>query len=152
MKKSKCRVFYGLSDEHPIVAVVGLGANNAGYNDAEGIDEDRENIRLAIATGARTLREIGSVDEIDVDDCGDGVAAAEGSNLSLYSYDELKGSSLKKTKIKLNPLNSDAIPKWNYGQTLADGQNFTRKLMETPANIMTPTRFANIAVESLTHL
>ena len=138
------------------MAVVGLGPNNAGYNDAEGIDEDRENIRTAIASGARTLRDIGSIDEIDVDDCGDGVAAAEGSHLSLHCYDELKGDSLRKPKIKLNPLSSstdsEAALKWNYGQTLANGQNLTRVLMETPANRMTPTIFANIAVEKLTKL
>ncbi|CAG2104682.1 unnamed protein product, partial [Medioppia subpectinata] len=156
LKKSKCRVFYGLSPSHPVVAVVGLGPNNAGYNDAEEVDEDRENIRTAIAVGARTLRDIGTIDEIDVDDCGDGVAAAEGSHLILYNYDELKGDSLKKPVIKLNHLNalndSSAESKWNYGQSLAVGQNFTRKLMETPANLMTPTKFANIAVQELTKL
>ena len=137
------------------MAVVGLGPNNAGYNDAEGIDEDRENIRSAIAAGTRTLRDVGTIDEIDVDDCGDGVAAAEGSHLILYNYDELKGESLKKANIKLNLLNQsdDSVAvKWNYGQTLANGQNLTRKLADTPANRMTPTIFSNIAVEELTKL
>lgn len=135
--------------------MVGLGPNNAGYNDAEGIDDDRENIRMAIAVGARTLRDIGSIEEIDVDDCGDGVAAAEGTHLTLHNYDELKGESLKKPILKLNLLNTSdesAAIKWNYGQTLASGQNFTRRLMETPANRMTPTIFGNIAVEELTKL
>lgn len=139
-----------------MVAVVGLGLNNAGYNDAEEVDEDRENIRTAMAVGARTLRDIGSIDEIDVDDCGDGVAAAEGSHLGLYYFDELKGDSYKKSTVLLNHFNStndpEAALKWKFGQQLANGQNLTRRLMETPANIMTPTRFANIAVELLSKL
>ncbi|XP_054167234.1 cytosol aminopeptidase-like [Oppia nitens] len=156
LKKNKCRVFYGLSPTHPVVAVVGLGPNNAGYNDSEEIDEDRENIRSAISVGTRTLRDLGSIDQIDVDDCGDGVAAAEGSHLILYNYDELKGESLKKSNVNLNHLNVSKDPeaelKWNYGLTLAKGQNITRRLMETPANLMTPTRFGNIAVEELSKL
>jgi len=38
---------------------------------------------------------------------------------------------------------------WNFGYLLANGQNFTRRLMEMPANLMTPTVFSNIAVEEL---
>ena len=38
---------------------------------------------------------------------------------------------------------------WNRGRTLAEGQNFARVLMETPANHMTPTRIGEIAKEKL---
>ena len=32
---------------------------------------------------------------------------------------------------------------------LAEGQNFARRLMETPANLMTPTKFADEAQSKL---
>ena len=38
---------------------------------------------------------------------------------------------------------------WNRGKILAEGQNLARSLMEAPANVMTPTRFAEIASEKL---
>lgn len=156
LKKSKCRVFYDMISNYPVVAVVGLGPNNAGYNDLEEVEEDRENIRTAMAVGVRTLRDIGSIDEIDVDDCGDGVAAAEGSHLGLYYFDELKSEVFKKPVVRLNHFNntndSEAALKWNYGYLLANGQNLTRRLMETPANLMTPTHFANTAVDLFSKL
>lgn len=138
------------------MAVVGLGSHNAGFNELEEIEEDRENIRAAAAIGARALRDVGSVDEIDVDDCGDPVAAAEGSLLGLFYFDELKGESLKKPSVRVNHYNvsndESAATKWQFGSLLATGQNNARRLMEMPANLMTPTRFASIAVEQFAGL
>lgn len=34
--------------------------------------------------------------------------------------------------------------RWTRGATLAEGQNIARRLMETPANILTPTNFAQV--------
>lgn len=139
-----------MSPEHPILAVVGLGPEDAGINELEEIDEKRENIRAAVAAGARSLRDLGSeVDEILVDDCSDPEAAAEGGVLGLFYYDELKSENYKKRQVKLSPLNnsSDSLSKWQRGVILANGQNIARRLMETPANLMTPTRFGEIATE-----
>ena len=128
------------------MSVVGLGSEDAGINELEEIDEKRENIRAAVAAGARSLRDLGSeVDEIVVDDCSDPEAAAEGGVLGLYYYDELKSENYKKRQVKLTPLN--ASNEWQRGVILANGQNIARKLMETPANLMTPTRFGEIATE-----
>ena len=38
---------------------------------------------------------------------------------------------------------------WKRGQVLGEGQNFARELMEPPANVMTPTRFGQVATERL---
>lgn len=38
---------------------------------------------------------------------------------------------------------------WTRGTILAEGQNLSRYLMEAPANIMTPSRFAEIAQDKL---
>ena len=38
---------------------------------------------------------------------------------------------------------------WQRGVLFASGQNLARRLMETPANEMTPTKFAEIVEENL---
>jgi len=156
--KGKSRILYDLSPEWQIAAVIGLGPVDAGFNELEEVDEKRENIRAAVAGGARTLREVlsssgdknsGDLDEIVVDDCHDPEAAAEGVTLGLYYYDELKSDQYKKKQVKVTPLTKEAevLEKWNRGVVLATGQNIARKLMETPANLMTPTIFARKAEE-----
>lgn len=148
LSKGKSRVFYDISPDHPIVAVVGLGPNDASFNELEQVHENHENIRSAVAAGARALREA-SVDEILVDDCHDPQSAAEGGTLGLFSYDELKSSSHKKRKVKLSLLlaNETNTPAWERGVILANGQNLARRLAETPANLMTPTIFTQQARE-----
>lgn len=147
------RVFYGITSELPVVAVVGLGPSNAGFNELEELDEKSENVRASISAGVRTLRDLGGIDQIDVDSCdGYATAAAEGASLGLWYFDELKCSALKKPQVKINLLDKDdaALEKqWNEGITLATGQNLCRSLEENPANIMTPTNFAKIASEKL---
>ena len=146
--KGKTRVLYDVSATYPIVSVVGLGPVDAGFNELEEVDEKRENIRAAVASGARTLRDLGAdLDEILVDDCQDAEAAAEGGHLALHVYDELKSENLKKRRVKLSLLNEEAATAWQRGVVLATGQNLARRLMETPANKMTPTIFANTVKE-----
>lgn len=154
IKKGKVRVFYNLSSNLPLVAVVGLGPNNAAFNELEELDELAENVRGAVANGVRTLRDLGSVEEIEVDGCTRPTEASEGANLGLFYFDELKGTSYKKPKVKVNLLGGSASDqhKWSLGTKHADGQNLARTLMENPANIMTPTKFASIATEKLTKL
>lgn len=145
------RTFYGLTQDLPIVAVVGLGPNNAGINELEELDEKNENIRAAIASGVRSLRDLGAIDEVDVDSCDNATSAAEGAALGLYYFDELKSAALKKPQIKLNLIQNDVSDeqKWNLGCMNAAGQNLCRSLEENPANIMTPTAFAKIASDKL---
>lgn len=152
LKKCKVRIFYDLSPEYPVVAVVGLGPANAGYNELEEIDEKNENIRAAIAAGARALRDLGSISEIDVDGCENALCASEGANLGLYYFDELKAAHLKKSPVAVNLLDGDdkaAAEAWGTGVILSQAQNFCRSLMENPANIMTPTNFAELSAEKL---
>lgn len=134
-------------DEYPITVVVGLGPPEAGVNDLEGVHEGRENVRAAVAGGVRAVRDLkANVDEVVVDDCHDAEAAAEGAVLGLYYYDDLKSEKYKKPKMNVSLANvsndSTVQSKWNRGVILADGQNLARRLMETPANLMTPTIFS----------
>lgn len=151
LKKGKSRIFYGLDQHYCCVNVVGLGPHTAGYNELEEYDERKENIRGAIAVGSKQLRECGAA-EIDVDTCDDAEAAAEGGNLGLFTYDELKAKSSQKPVVILRPLGNEGIDKWKIGVIKAEAQNIARRLMESPANIMTPTRFGQIAQNVLTPL
>lgn len=144
-KKAKAKTYHSLHADYPVVSVVGLGAPNAGYNEFEEIDEKRENIRVAMAIGAKSVRDEQGVDEIHFDSCGDAEAAAEGAHLSLYSYDELKSEKYKKKVVKINVYQGeDAATKQAFekGATLAKAQNICRRFAEMPANFLTPTNFA----------
>lgn len=55
MKKGKTRIFYNLSPEHEIVAAVGLGKQNLGYNALEEIEEGKEAVRSAASGGYTKL-------------------------------------------------------------------------------------------------
>lgn len=120
---------------------------NAAINELEGLNEARENIRVAVSAGSRTLRDLGAdIDEVLVDDCNDAEAAAEGGVLGLYYFDELKADKYKQKPLRLGLLNSGdkvSAANWERGVIAANGQNLARRLMEMPANLMTPTIFAN---------
>ena len=87
------------------------------------------------------------IEEVLVDDCGDSEAAAEGAHLALWSYDALKAKKETLKALNIKPLSQedDSIP-WSSGVKKAKGQNFARTLMETPANYMTPTLFAQVPI------
>lgn len=100
------------------------------------------------------MRDLGSIGSIEVDPSTDARSAAEGANLGLYYYDVLKGQKLKKPVVNTALFAGEKaeVEEWNVGQVLANGQNLCRHLKESPANLMTPTIFANIAKEKLTPL
>ena len=68
--KGKCRIFCAQVKEYNGIAVVSLGKQNVGYNEYEEIEEGRENVRTAVATGVKQLQDAG-IKSIDVDPCGD---------------------------------------------------------------------------------
>ncbi|XP_040274993.1 cytosol aminopeptidase [Bufo bufo] len=141
LKKGKTRVFYGLHEEFPSVAVVGLGKPSAGVNQQELWNESKENIRSAVSVGCRQMQDM-EIECVDVDPCGDAQAAAEGAVLGLFEYDELK--SKKKKKVSAQLYGSQDLDAWQKGVSYAEGQNLARYLMESPANYITPSKFAEI--------
>lgn len=148
-KKGRAKVFYNLHPEYPVVSVVGLGSPSAGYNEAEDLDERRENVRSSIATAAKSVRDEQGVDEVHFDPCGDAEACAEGAHLALYHFDELKSEKYKKKVVKIDVYNTTGDAKiqesFERGAKLAKAQNFCRRLAEMPANHMTPTIFSKTA-------
>ena len=50
LEPGKCRVLYGVSENFPVVAVVGLDQKEKEYPDLEELDGKRESIRTAVAS------------------------------------------------------------------------------------------------------
>ncbi|XP_007955552.2 cytosol aminopeptidase [Orycteropus afer afer] len=146
LKAGKTRTFHGLHEDFPSVVVVGLGKKTAAVNDQENWHEGKENIRTAVAAGCRQVQEL-EFSSVEVDPCGDAQAAAEGAVLGLYEYDDLKQK--KKVMVSAQLHGSGDQEAWGKGVLFASGQNLARHLMETPANEMTPTRFAEIIEKNL---
>ncbi|KAG8591522.1 hypothetical protein GDO81_000205 [Engystomops pustulosus] len=146
LKKGKTRIFYGLHEEFPSVVVVGLGKPSAGVNEQELWDESKETIRTAVSVGCRHLQDL-EIEHVEVDPCGDAQAAAEGAILGLYEYDELK--TKKKTKVSPQLYASQDVDAWHKGVSYAEGQNLARYLMESPANYITPSKFAEILQQKI---
>ncbi|XP_003411330.1 cytosol aminopeptidase [Loxodonta africana] len=146
LKAGKTRTFHGLHQDYPSVVIVGLGKKAAGVNDQENWHEGKENIRAAVAAGCRQVQDL-EIPFVEVDPCGDAQAAAEGAVLGLYEYDELKQK--KKMMVSAQLHGSGDQEAWQKGVQFASGQNLARHLMETPANEMTPTRFAEIIEKNL---
>nr|XP_034969775.1 cytosol aminopeptidase [Zootoca vivipara] len=102
IKKGKTRIFFavGLLQDFSSVVVVGLGKKAVGVNDQENWNEDKENIRAAVAAGCRQVQDL-EVPCVEVDPCGDAQAAAEGAALGLYEYDELKQKKKPVVEVQL---------------------------------------------------
>ncbi|XP_076992592.1 cytosol aminopeptidase [Tamandua tetradactyla] len=146
LKAGKTRTFHGLHQDFPSVVVVGLGKKAAGIDNQENWHEGKENIRAAVAAGCRQVQDL-EISSVEVDPCGDAQAAAEGAVLGLFEYDDLKHK--KKTVVSAQLHGSGDQEAWQKGVLFASGQNLARHLMETPANEMTPARFAQIIEENL---
>uniref|UniRef100_A0AAR2LY06 Cytosol aminopeptidase n=1 Tax=Pygocentrus nattereri TaxID=42514 RepID=A0AAR2LY06_PYGNA len=146
LKLGKSRVFYGLHQDFASVAVVGLGKKGVGVCGKENWDNCKENIRAAVSAGCRQLQDL-EIPQVEVDPCGDGQSAAEGALLGLFEYDELK--SKKKFPVTPQLHGSADTAAWEKGVLYAEGQNLARRLMEAPANYITPTVFAEAIEQKL---
>lgn len=79
---------------------------------------------------------------MSVDTLGHAEAAAEGATLGTWKY---QGPKSKKPKAlpSIEPF-PDTSNDWKSGVIKAKAQNFARRLMDTPGNLMTPTKFAQV--------
>ncbi|XP_066516537.1 cytosol aminopeptidase [Hoplias malabaricus] len=146
LKQGKSRIFYGLHQEFPSVAVVGLGKKGVGVCGKENWDNCKENIRAAVSAGCRQLQDL-EIPQVEIDPCGDDQAAAEGAVLGLFEYNELK--SKKKVQVTPQLHGSADTAAWEKGVLYGEGQNLARRLMEAPANHVTPTIFAETIEKKL---
>lgn len=149
-RRGEIRILYNVENDFMAIAVVGLGKECLGYNAAEEIDEGKEAVRAGAALGCRELMKL-RPNKIYVETLGNAESAAEGAALAVWIYQELRNPK-KQVKIPALEMHADGDcdwEGWQIGLQKAAAQNLARQLMETPANLMTPTMFAQNAVEVL---
>lgn len=151
-KRGECRLFYDLEPKFPIIAVCGLGDKCLGYDAQEQIDEGKEAVRIAAATGCRALQLL-DVNKIFVESFGHAECAAEGASMSLWQYQdykqEVKRVSMPQLEMHVEPADTSDFEGWTIGVEKASAQNLARELMETPGNLLTPTKFARNVIHAL---
>lgn len=147
-KLGEVRIFYNLEREFASVAVVGLGKECQGYDVFEQMDEGKEAIRIAAAVGAKALQAL-LLQKVYIESFGHAESAAEGAALGVWLYQEKKRRE-HHVHIPQLELHDDCdFTGWQIGLQKAAAQNLARQLMDTSANLMTPTSFAQNAVEVL---
>lgn len=147
-KFGEVRLFYNLDAEYSVVAVVGLGRECQGYDVFEQIDEGKEAIRVAAAVGSQALQEL-KTQRVYLESFGHAESAAEGAALGVWLYQEKKRKERQLHIPQLELYNDCDFTGWQIGLQKAAAQNLARQLMDTSANLMTPTSFAQNAVEVL---
>ncbi|XP_041986274.1 muscle M-line assembly protein unc-89-like [Aricia agestis] len=151
-KLGKYRVFYDLEESFAYVAVAGLGSQGI-CNELEQMNEMKEAIRTAAAVGAAALQKF-KPSTIHLESFGDAEVSAEGAQLSIWKFREYRRASSSEVipAPKLELYDDCNFDGWKKGQLKAESQNLARYLQEMPANILTPTAFAKIAVDLLCEL
>lgn len=97
---------------------------------------------MHILAGAKSLLS-NKVTDIEVEDLGCAQSAAEGATLGLYKYQASKAADKRSPEGNVRLAEgASGQNEWVAGSTLAKSQNWARFLMDSPANLMTPTIFA----------
>lgn len=160
-KAGTTHLFYG----RDITAIASLGPKWSKASSSENVK--RELVRTAVGSAVNAIKGLGEGVEgwtVKVDVSQDGVDArdaAVAAHLASYKFDHLKtttdpSSQIKpgssgKLKLKFEPLHGggegvgegEGVEKaWKEGEVYAEAQNLARTLMELPANMLTPTLFA----------
>jgi aminopeptidase len=112
------------------------------------MDEWKEGIRQGAAKGSRTLQDQ-YITTIFVDCMGHAESAAEGAAMGIWMFQDLKNEVKQKSIPRLELYDDCDYTGWQIGLQKASAQNLARQLCETPANLLTPTAFAQSAVEVL---
>ncbi|XP_014241218.1 cytosol aminopeptidase-like [Cimex lectularius] len=148
IKAGTCQVFANVSNDFNTVAVSNIGNEGVGYNELEKLDECKENIRVAAAVGARALQNEGMT-TIFVEGFTNAEPAAEGSLLSVWRYQEQRSEEGRFPEVNVDLFDSEDRESWQRGKLKADCQNLARRIEETPSNLMTPSIFAGVAIDTL---
>jgi len=142
------KAFNNVDQEFWAVALVGLGRENAGYNELEAIDEGLESARQAAGIGAQLLKNEGC-SRVLVEGLGFPEQAAEGTALALWTYQENKMRENWQVIPTIELFDDPDMEGFQRGLFKAESQNLARRLSDTPANLMTPLHFAQEVVNEL---
>lgn len=142
------RLFYNVNEEFGVVCVVGLGKECQGYDVYEQMDEGKEAIRIASAAGCKALQPF-NFHRVYIESFGHAESSAEGAALGVWLYQEKRRRENRVHIPGLVLYNDCDYTGWQIGLQKAAAQNLARQLTDTSANILTPTSFAQNAVEVL---
>ena len=154
-KKGEMTLIHTLGTMAPSrVVVAGLGKES---------DFDEDTVRVVSAVACRFLRRPGvqSIATIahgagigGMDERASGRGIAEGSLLGLHRFDKYKTENENKSEIKeltiieSDPAKVSALQDGvDEGSIIAEATNLCRSMASEPANFMTPTRMAEVALE-----
>ncbi|XP_037048700.1 cytosol aminopeptidase-like isoform X2 [Bradysia coprophila] len=147
IKGGSSRVFWGIGP-FPAVAVAGLG-DAASWSELDEINGVKENVRIAAAAGTKALLSE-KITNISVEDLNCAKSAAEGAVLGAFKYQGQKFPAKRSPTATISLADgANGLNEWNAGFILANTQNWSRTLMDTPANLMTPTIFAQNVKEKM---
>lgn len=112
-------------------------------------------MRVASSAAVKALQSL-KLKEVYVEDLGSATSAAEGALLANFKFQPYKSKKVEFPIIKAAEAETD---EWKKGVVLANAQNFCKTLMETPANLLTPTifcetvkaKFAELPIEVIVH-
>ena len=155
-KAGSTSIFFGTpsSGSTDITALTSLGPSFA--KQATTPNAKRELVRTAVGSAVQQLKALGEGVHgrevaVDVAAAGDAHAAAVAAHLALYGF-TLKtdppssfrpGQASPPPKLSFSPLEQGSVSNaWAEGVVYAEAQNLARTLMELPANMLTPTLFA----------
>lgn len=141
-------VFNNIDPEYRSIAVVGLGQQKSKYEDLESLEVGMENARVAAAVGTRRLAQEGC-STIYLDAMENAESVAEGSYLANWRFQGNVLEDDRKMVPKLELFDSAERDSWVRGSFKAHSQNLARDLCEMPSNQLTPTAFAQAAVDAL---
>ncbi|KAH9815527.1 cytosol aminopeptidase family, catalytic domain-containing protein [Melampsora americana] len=134
-KPFETRIFYG---PNTLTTTISLGQiSNQSLSDVQKSEQTRKSLAIA----AKSIKDHAT--EVLVDPIWSSHSAAVGVTLSTFSYlykpliDQPPQLSNEKASDQLIELN------WSSGLIFGQAQNLARELMETPANMMTPTAFCD---------
>jgi leucyl aminopeptidase len=123
------------------LAVVGAGKRSA---------FDSAALRRAVGSTVRSLKQKGVKSLAWWLSSGDPAAAVEGAILGNYEPDQHKTSSkeskpLESFLVVVGSASNEVQAAFDRGKILADAQNFTREMVNEPANLLTPMVMADRA-------
>ncbi|GAB0094553.1 cytosol aminopeptidase [Sergentomyia squamirostris] len=150
LKVGQTCILWNCSPKYPAVAVAGLG-DATSWDVLDALDDARENVRIAVGAGVKALA-AEKITQVEVEDFnGHAEAAAEGALLAAYRFQEYKKPEARKTVATVTLAEGcSGLEKFKRGEIVTRAQNWSRLLMEIPANLMTPTIFAAEAQKKLT--
>lgn len=130
------------------VAFASVGTKNPNkLNFAQQLNDEKENIRVAMAVGARLLQDHGA-NKIFVDGCTVPEAAAEGAILATYKY-KSNLTCGDKTQPQVLLYEHPDTTSWASGEINAEAQNYARFLSHAPPNLKLPVELSNEIMDRL---